>query len=93
VPPTADDLADLEEKIFRTEARLTDPTEMAMGGEVTPGARAILLETSQVKVVGIEKGGITADIQDRPSVRYDVDVKSEDRSQARPAAAPAGGAR
>jgi hypothetical protein len=50
-------------------------------------------KTTQVKVVGIEKGGITADIQDRPSVRYDVDVRNEDRSQPRPAAAPAGGAR
>jgi hypothetical protein len=50
-------------------------------------------KTTQVKVVGFEKGGITADIQDRPAVRYDVDVRNEDRSQARPAAAPAGGAR
>ena len=49
--------------------------------------------TTQVKVVGFEKGGLTADLQDRPSVRYDVDVRNEDRSQPRPAAAPAGGAR
>ena len=46
-----------------------------------------------VKVVGFEKGGITAEIQDRPAVRYDVDVKSEERGQNRPAAAPAGGDR
>lgn len=50
-------------------------------------------KSTQVKVVGIEKGGITAELQDRPSVRYDVDVRNEDRSQPRPAAAPAGGAR
>jgi len=46
-----------------------------------------------VKVVGFEKGGITAEIQDRPAIRYDVDVKSDERGQNRPAAAPAGGAR
>jgi hypothetical protein len=50
-------------------------------------------KTTQVKVVGFEKGGLTADLQDRPSVRYDVDVRNEDRSQPRPAAAPAGSAR
>lgn len=50
-------------------------------------------KTTQVKVVGFEKGGITAELQDRPAVRYDVDVKNEDRSPARPAAAPAGGGR
>jgi len=50
-------------------------------------------KTTQVKVVGFEKGGITAELKDRPAVRYDVDVRSEDRSLPRPAAAPAGGAR
>jgi hypothetical protein len=50
-------------------------------------------KTTQVKVVGFEKGGITAELKDRPAVRYDVDVRSEDRSLPRPAAAPAGGGR
>ena len=93
VPRSADDLADLEEKILRTKARLANPKEMVMGGDVTSRARAGTFEPTQVEVVGMEKRGITHDIQDCSSVRYDVDVGNEDRSQARPAAAPAGGAR
>ena len=192
-PQSADELADLKvktleervndlkEKIFRTKARLMNLQEMVIGGDVTSGARAVLVhhndmgaefvlesitytldgapiytkldkdgdldkreqfeifngrvvpgnhqvtvkmvyrghgfgffsylddyrfkvqsayvfnaepgKTTQVKVVGFEKGGITAELKDRPAVRYDVDVKNEDRSQVRPAAAPAGGAR
>jgi len=50
-------------------------------------------KVTSVKVVGFEKGGITAELQNRPAIRYDVDVKSDERGQSRPAAAPAGGAR
>jgi len=50
-------------------------------------------KVTNVKVVGFEKGGITAELQDRPAIRYDVDVKSDERGQDRPAVAPAGGAR
>ena len=50
-------------------------------------------KVTNVKVVGFEKGGITAELQDRPAVRYDVDVRSDERGQDRPAVAPAGGAR
>lgn len=49
-------------------------------------------KVTNVKVVGFEKGGITAELQDRPAIRYDVDVKSDERG-ARPAASPAGGQR
>jgi hypothetical protein len=31
-----------------------------------------------IKVVGFEKGGLTAELKDRPSVRYDVDVQREE---------------
>jgi uncharacterized small protein (DUF1192 family) len=31
-----------------------------------------------VKVVGFEKGGITTELKDRPGVRYDVDVKTDE---------------
>ncbi len=50
-------------------------------------------KVTNVKVVGFEKGGITAELRDRPAVRYDVDVKSDERGQTRPAATPAGGPR
>ncbi|HTP49243.1 MAG TPA: dihydrolipoamide acetyltransferase [Anaeromyxobacteraceae bacterium] len=50
-------------------------------------------KVTSVKVVGFEKGGITAELQNRPAIRYDVDVKSDERGQGRPAAAPAGGDR
>jgi len=29
-------------------------------------------------VVGFEKGGMTAELKDRPAVRYDVDVQREE---------------
>jgi len=32
-------------------------------------------------VVGFEKGGLTAELKDRPAVRYDVDVQREEPSQ------------
>jgi hypothetical protein len=104
-PQSADELADLKvktleervndlkEKVFRTKARLMSlylddyrfEVQSAHVFNAEPG------KTTQVKVVGFEKGGITAELKDRPAVRYDVDVRSEDRSQPRPAAAPAGG--
>jgi len=31
-----------------------------------------------IKVVGFEKGGLTAELKDRPAVRYDVDVQREE---------------
>jgi hypothetical protein len=40
-----------------------------------------------VKAVGFEKGGFTTDIKERPSIRYDTEVKQD----AAPAAAPAAG--
>jgi hypothetical protein len=45
-----------------------------------------------IKVVGFEKGGITTDLKERPSVRYDIEVSKErppgpgDRPSAAPAA-------
>lgn len=44
-------------------------------------------KVNTIKVVGFEKGGITAELKDRPAVRYDVDVQRED---GKPDAAPAG---
>jgi hypothetical protein len=32
---------------------------------------------TQVKIVGYEKGGLTADIKDKPAVRYDIEVTGE----------------
>jgi hypothetical protein len=41
-----------------------------------------------IKVVGFEKGGVTAELKDRPAVRYDVDVQREEaRAATTPAAA------
>jgi len=45
-----------------------------------------------VKVVGFEKGGMTAELKDRPAIRYDVDVQREEPS-ARAPAPPAEGAK
>ncbi len=39
-----------------------------------------------IKVVGFEKGGMTAELKDRPAIRYDVDVQ---REEARRGAVPA----
>ena len=36
-----------------------------------------------IKVVGFEKGGITADIKDSPAIRYDVDVQREEARRER----------
>lgn len=49
-------------------------------------------KVTTVKVVGYEKGGITADIKDRPGIRYDIStakdasVRKKDATQAPPAA-------
>ena len=159
-------VSDLKEKIFRTKARLMSLQEMVIGGDITSGAKAVLLHRNEmgasfylesvayaldgapvytkvdvdgdlekreefeifngrvspgehqvsvqlvyrghgyglfsylegykfrvqssnafnaepgkvttVKVVGYEKGGITAELKDRPAVRYDVDVHREE---------------
>lgn len=170
-------VSDLKEKIFRTKARLMNLQEMVIGGDITTGAKAVLVHRNEmgagfylesatyaldgapvfskvdkdgdlgrreevevfngrvvpgnhqlsvqlvyrghgyglfsylkgyrfkvqssytfsaesgkamtVKVVGFEKGGFTSDLQDRPAVRYDVDVQREDPSRR---AGPAEGA-
>jgi len=46
-------------------------------------------KVTTVRVVMYEKGGITTDLQDRPAIRYDVDVKVESGDAPAPAAAPA----
>lgn len=159
-------VSDLKEKIFRTKARLMSLQEMVIGGDITTGAKAILVHRNEmgssfylesaayaldgapiyskvdvegdlekreefeifngrvspgehqisvqlvyrghgygifsylegykfrvqssnaftaepgkvttVRVVGFEKGGITAELKDRPAVRYDMDVKREE---------------
>jgi uncharacterized small protein (DUF1192 family) len=43
-------------------------------------------KVNTIKVVGFEKGGITAELKDRPAVRYDVDVEREDSARRAPAA-------
>jgi uncharacterized small protein (DUF1192 family) len=158
-------VSDLKEKIFRTKARLMNLQEMVIGGDITTGAKAVLVHRNEmgssfylesvsyaldgapiytkvdvdgdlekreefeifsgrvvpgshqlavqlvyrghgfgvfsytegykfkvqssytfnaepgkvntVKVVGFEKGGLTAELKDRPAVRYDVDVQRE----------------
>jgi hypothetical protein len=168
-------VSDLKEKIFRTKARLMNLQEMVIGGDITTGAKAVLLhrnemgssfylesasyaldgapiytkvdvdgdlekreefeifngrivpgnhqisvqlvyrghgyglfsylegykfkvassytfnaepgKVSTIKVVGFERGGFTAELKDRPAVRYDVDVQREEvRRGASPAA-------
>ncbi len=166
-------VSDLKEKIFRTKARLMSLQEMVIGGDITSGAKAVLLHRNEmgasfylesvayaldgapvytkvdvdgdlekreefeifngrvspgehqvsvqlvyrghgyglfsylegykfrvqsssafkaeagkvttVKVVGYEKGGITAELKDRPAVRYDVDVQREEGARPAPA--------
>ncbi len=46
-------------------------------------------KTTTVKVVGHEKGGFTADLKDRPAVRYDIEV-TKDASEKGPAQAQTG---
>ena len=44
-------------------------------------------KVTTVKIVGYEKGGLTADLKDRPSVRYDIEV-AKDAAMKQQAAAP-----
>jgi len=37
---------------------------------------------TDIKVVGYEKGGLTTDLKDRPSIRYDVKIKRESQVEA-----------
>ena len=190
VPMTADEVndlkvrtleervSDLKEKIFRTKARLMNLQEMVIGGDITTGAKAILVHRNEmgssfylesaayaldgapiytkvdvdgdlekreefeifngrvvpgnhqvsvqlifrghgygvfsylegyrfkvqssytfsaepgkvntIKVVGFEKGGITAELKDRPAVRYDVDTANEEQAPRAPPAAAEG---
>ncbi len=159
-------VSDLKEKIFRTKARLMNLQEMVIGGDITTGAKAVLVHRNEmgssfylesvayaldgapiytkvdvdgdlekreefeifngrivpgnhqvsvqlvyrghgyglfsylegykfkvqssytfnaepgkvntIKVVGFEKGGLTAELKDRPAIRYDVDVQREE---------------
>jgi hypothetical protein len=43
-------------------------------------------KVNTIKVVGFEKGGLTAELKDRPAIRYDVDVQREEVQGAAPAA-------
>ncbi len=171
-------VSDLKEKIFRTKARLMTLQEMVIGGDITTGAKAVLVHRNEmgssfylesvsyaldgapiytkvdvdgdlekreefeifngrvvpgshqisvqlvyrghgygvfsylsgykfkvqssysfiaepgkvntIKVVGFEKGGLTAELKDRPAIRYDVDVQREEAKRA-PAAAEGAG--
>jgi hypothetical protein len=162
-------VSDLKERIFRTKARLMNLQEMVIGGDITAGAKAVLVHRNEmgasfylesvayaldgapiyskadvdgdlakrhefeifngrivpgnhqlsvqcvyrgggfglfsylegykfrvqsaytfnaepgkamtVKVVGFEKGGLTAELKDRPAVRYDVDLQREERAE------------
>jgi hypothetical protein len=49
-------------------------------------------KVNTIKVVGFEKGGLTAELKDRPAVRYDVDVQREENAR-RTAPADAEGTR
>src|SRR6266540_2333537 len=46
-----------------------------------------------IKVVGFEKGGLTAELKDRPAVRYDVEVEREEKRGAASVPAAVEGAR
>ncbi len=52
-------------------------------------------KVSTIKVVGFEKGGLTAELKDRPAIRYDVDVQREEaaRKDRNPGAAEEGDTR
>ena len=41
-------------------------------------------KVNTIKVVGFEKGGLTAELKDRPAVRYDVDVQREEAGRRGP---------
>jgi hypothetical protein len=50
-------------------------------------------KVNTIKVVGFEKGGLTAELKDRPAVRYDVDVQREEARRATSPAAAEGTSR
>jgi hypothetical protein len=50
-------------------------------------------KVNTIKVVGFEKGGLTAELKDRPAVRYDVDVQREETTRRGTTPAAAEGAR
>ncbi len=50
-------------------------------------------KVNTIKVVGFEKGGFTAELKDRPAVRYDVDVQREESAKRATAPAAADGTR
>jgi hypothetical protein len=50
-------------------------------------------KVNTIKVVGFEKGGLTAELKDRPAVRYDVDVQREEATRRGSTPAAAEGAR
>jgi hypothetical protein len=172
-------VSDLKEKIFRTKARLMNLQEMVIGGDITTGAKAVVIHRNEmgssfyleavsyaldgapvyskadqegdlekreefevfngrivpgnhqlsvqltyrghgfgffsylegyrfkvqssytfnaepgkaltIKVIGFEKGGMTAELKDRPAIRFDVDVQREE--PAKQGSAPAEGAK
>jgi hypothetical protein len=174
-------VSDLKDKIYRTKARLMNLQEMVIGGDITTGAKAVLVHRNEmgnsfylesvayaldgapiytkadvdgdldkreefevfngrivpgnhqisvqlvyrghgyglfsylegykfkvqssytfnaepgkvntIKVVGFEKGGLTAELKDRPAVRYDVDVQREENARRGTAPAAAEGTR
>jgi hypothetical protein len=47
-------------------------------------------KVNTIKVVGFEKGGLTAELKDRPAIRYDVDVQKEEAARAKAPAAAEG---
>lgn len=47
-------------------------------------------KVTEVKVVGFEKGGITADIKDKPGIRYDITTTKDARGGTTPPPAPEG---
>ena len=50
-------------------------------------------KVNTIKVVGFEKGGLTAELKDRPAVRYDVDIQREETARRGTAPAAAEGTR
>jgi hypothetical protein len=172
-------VSDLKEKVFRTKARLMNLQEMVIGGDITTGAKAVIIHRNEmgssfylesvtyaldgapiytkgdvdgdldkreefevfngrivpgnhqlavqmvfrgygfgffsylqdykfkaqsaytinaepgkvitVRVVGYEKGGLTAELKDRPTIKYEQEIQSEEPAQ-RKAGPPTGGA-
>jgi hypothetical protein len=45
-------------------------------------------KVSTVRIVGFERGGLTARLEDRPAVRYDLDVQMDPAPRGQPGPAP-----